>query len=86
MRYNANRFRKPVNDELRAVINTINIDTNGRLNADIYTHYKKLMKLDDKFQHKRRSSTGANTIKEELKVKKPKHYFNLPERPASTIK
>ena len=47
VRFNANRLTKPVNDELRAVIDLVNVDSNGRYNADIYTRYRKKIKLEE---------------------------------------
>ena len=48
IRFEANRLKRPVNAKTRDIIDIVNIDGNGRVNADIYTHYDKLIRLEKK--------------------------------------
>lgn len=63
----------------------VNIDSNGRFNADIYTHFKKQIKLDEKRGRQRKSSIVTVNSENKEKILKVKPGLNMPKRPASTI-
>ena len=47
-RFEANRINKPVTDAQREIIQMLNIDSNGQINPNLYTRYKK--RLDEEMK------------------------------------
>ena len=79
--FEANRITKPISDEHRAVMEIVNMDSNGLLNPIFYTHYKKQiakenkMKLAKKSVPKSAAASGAARPQGNHTMRKSKNKY-----------